>query len=84
MALWIAFGACFVLQCFTTPVFLKYQWPDRTVKSHIMKMVCASLFVAVGGLSMVISGNTSDFAITMMLGLILGFIGDYFYISIII
>ncbi len=78
MELWIIFGACFLLQCFTTPLFLKYSWPSRTVKSHILKMICAALFVAVGFLSIKISGNTSDFAVTMLVGLILGFVGDFF------
>ncbi len=78
MELWIIFGACFLLQCVTTPLFLKYSWPSRTVKSHILKMVCAALFVAVGFLSIKISANTSDFAITMLVGLILGFVGDFF------
>ncbi len=78
MILWLLFGLCFLVQCFTTPIFLKFQWPSRTIKSHIMKMVCATLFVAVGILSVKISGNTSDYAKTMILGLVLGWIGDLF------
>ncbi len=78
MTLWIPFALCFLLQCVTTPLFLKYSWPSRTVKSHIMKMVCATLFVAVGILSVEITGNTSIYALTMIIGLVLGWIGDLF------
>lgn len=78
MTLWILFGVCFVIQCFSTPLFLKLIWPNRSIKSLAAKMVCATLFVLVGFLSVKISGNTSDFARAMMLGLILGWIGDYF------
>ncbi len=78
MTLWIFFGVCFVIQCFSTPLFLKLIWPNRSIKSLVAKMVCATLFVSVGFLSVKISGNTSEFAQTMMLGLILGWIGDYF------
>lgn len=78
MIYWILFGACFVLQTITTPLFLKLSWPNRSIKSLTAKMVSATLFVLVGYLSVKISGNTSTFANTMMVGLILGWIGDYF------
>ncbi len=48
------------------------------MKSLAAKMVCATLFLAVALLSVKISGNTSDFANTMMLGVIFGWIGDFF------
>ena len=41
-------------------------------------MLSATLFVCVGLLSANISSNTSDFAKTMLVGLLLGWIGDYF------
>ena len=78
MLLWTLFVGCFVLQCFSTPLFLKLSWPTRSIKSLTAKMVSATLFVCVGCLSMNIAGNKSDFAITMIIGLILGWIGDYF------
>ena len=71
MIYWILFGACFVLQTITTPLFLKLSWPNRSIKSLTAKMVSATLFVLVGYLSVKISGNTSTFANTMMVGLIL-------------
>lgn len=78
MILWMLFAVCFIVQCFSTPLFLKLSWPNRSIKSLIAKMLCATLFVAVGFLSVKISGNTSEFAKTMMLGLVFGWIGDYF------
>ncbi len=78
MIYWILFGACFILQAISTPLFLKLSWPNRSIKSLTAKMVSATLFVLVGFLSVKITGNTSAFANTMMLGLILGWIGDYF------
>ncbi len=78
MGFWIGFGLCFLLQCLSTPLFLKYSWPSRTNKSHVLKMLCATLFLAVGLLSMQIAGNFSDFAKTMIIGLVLGWIGDLF------
>lgn len=78
MGLWILFALCFIAQCFSTPIFLKLSWPNRTIKSLTAKMVCATLFVAVGFLSAIISGNTSLYAKSMMLGLICGWVGDFF------
>ena len=78
MLLWILFAGCFVLQCFTTPLFLKLSWPTRSMKSLTAKMVSATLFVSVGYLSVNISDNKSDFAITMIIGLLLGWVGDFF------
>lgn len=78
MGLKILFILCFVLECVFTPLFLKASWPNRTNKSHCLKMVCASLFVSVAVLSMYISGNFTTFAYTMLLGSVLGWIGDLF------
>ncbi len=78
MIYWILFGVCFVLQTISTPLFLKLSWPNRSIKSLTAKMVSATLFVMVGFLSVKITGNTSIFANTMMVGLILGWIGDFF------
>lgn len=78
MVLWILFGVCFVIQCFSTPLFLKLSWPNRSIKSLLAKMLCATMFVCVGFLSVHIAGNTSAFAKTMMAGLIFGWVGDFF------
>lgn len=78
MILKILFALCFVLECVFTPLFLKEYWPNRTNKSHCLKMVCASLFVCVAVLSMYIADNFTAFAFTMLLGSVLGWIGDLF------
>lgn len=78
MALKIAFCACLVLEAVFTPLYLKAMWPQKCFKSLCLKMVCASLFVAVGVLSMAIAHNTSAYAVTMLAGLIFGWVGDYF------
>lgn len=75
---WALFAACFALQCVSTPLFLKLSWPTRSIKSLTAKMVCATLFLSVGFLSVKLAGNTSAFAYTMLLGLFLGWVGDYF------
>lgn len=78
MILWIAFALCFIVQCFSTPLFLKLIWPNRSMKSLAAKMLCATLFLAVAVLSIKISGNKSDFAYTMLFGIVFGWIGDFF------
>ncbi len=78
MVLWILFGVCLLVEAVCTPWYLKALWPQKCRKSLILKMVCSTMFVSVGVLSMFISGNFSSYAITMLVGLILGWIGDYF------
>ncbi len=78
MALWVLFGLCLVVEIVCVPWYLKALWPEKCTKSLVLKMVCATMFVCVGVLSMHISGNFSSYAITMLVGLVFGWIGDYF------
>lgn len=78
MTLWILFGLCLVVQVVCVPWYLKALWPEKCTKSLILKMICATMFVCIGVLSMFISNNFSSYAITMLVGLIFGWIGDYF------
>ncbi len=78
MAMKIAFAVCCVLEFIFVPWFLKVMWPNPNKKSLLLKMICASLFVAVGVLSMYISQNFTTFAMMMLVGLIFGWIGDFF------
>lgn len=78
MVLKIALAACCALEFLFVPLFLKAMWPNPTKKSLLLKMICASLFVAVGVLSMYISENFTTFAIMMLVGLIFGWLGDFF------
>lgn len=78
MVLKILFFVCLVLEAIFTPWYLKALWPQKCFKSLVLKMICASLFVAVGVLSVFIAGNTSQYAIMMLVGLAFGWVGDYF------
>ncbi len=78
MALYIMFSLCCVLECVFVPWFLKVMWPNPSKKSLLLKMICASLFVAVGVLSIYIADNHTEYAYTMLLGLVFGWIGDFF------
>lgn len=78
MALWILFSLCLVVEVVCVPWYLKALWPEKCRKSLILKMVCATMFVSVGVLSMFIADNFSSYAITMLVGLVFGWIGDYF------
>lgn len=78
MALWIVFGVCLVVEAVCTPWYLKALWPEKCRKSLILKMICSTMFVSIGVLSMFIAENFSSYAITMLVGLVLGWIGDYF------
>ncbi len=78
MALWIIFGLCLVVEAVCTPWYLKALWPQKCRKSLILKMICSTMFVSIGVLSMFIADNFSSYAITMLVGLVFGWVGDYF------
>lgn len=71
-ALTIALAFVFV------PLFLKAMWPKKTTRSLILKMVCATLFVAAGVLAAVAAENRSSYAKWMIFGLAMGWFGDFF------
>ena len=78
MVLKILFVVCLVVMAICVPWYLKALWPEKCRKSLILKMICSTMFVSIGVLSVYISGNTSTYAIIMIIGLIFGWIGDYF------
>ena len=78
MTLWVLFGLCLVVEAICTPWYLKALWPEKCTKSLILKMVCATMFVSIGVLSMFIANNFSTYAIIMLVGLVFGWVGDYF------
>lgn len=78
MVLRILFAVCIIAEIIFTPLFLKAQWPGMCFKSLVYKMICSTGFVGVGVLSMFIADNTSTYAVMMVAGLVLGWIGDYF------
>lgn len=58
------------------PLYDKAYWPEPTKKSLSFKIVVATMFVAIGFIGMLISGNKNEFAYTMIMGLICGWFGD--------
>ncbi len=76
MLLKVLLGICVVIFWIVLPLYDKAYWPEPTKKSLTYKMTCATLFVAMGVLGVFITGNTSQYAKTMVIGLIFGWIGD--------
>lgn len=67
-----------VVEIIFTPLFLKAQRPGISTKSRFYKMICATMFVCVGVLAVLFSGNHSDYALFMMIGLVFSWFGDLF------
>lgn len=67
-----------VLEVVFVPLYIKAMWPKRNKKSLALKMLCSTLFICTGVLSVVISGGFSRYAKFMLLGLIFGWVGDFF------
>lgn len=78
MGLKILLGICYILFFIFVPLYDKAYWPEPTKKSLTVKMVAATMFVAIGMLGILITGNTSQYANTMIIGLCLGWFGDLF------
>ena len=57
-------------------LFLKYYWPDRSVKSFTTKVICSLIFVVLGVLAAKSTGNNSLYADYMIWGLVFGMAGD--------
>lgn len=76
MGLKILLVFCYILFFIFLPLYDKAYWPEPTKKSLSFKIVAATMFVAIGIIGMFISGNKSDFAITMIMGLVCGWFGD--------
>ena len=72
----ILIGAAIVIEAVFTPFFLHYQRPGIGTKSRICKMICATMYVVVAVLGMIYSGNTSRFAVLVLVGLCLSWVGD--------
>ncbi|MBQ8210131.1 MAG: hypothetical protein IJZ35_06080 [Clostridia bacterium] len=67
-----------IIELIFVPKFLVAQRPGICIKSFCFKMICATMFVATGFLCYRYSGNTSEFAKHMLIGLCLGWVGDVF------
>ena len=73
----ICFGIAAGLEFIFVPWFLKASRNGRCTKSQILKTICATLFVAAGVLASVIAQNRSDYAHYILIGLLLGWCGDF-------
>lgn len=78
MLLKVLLVLCYVLFLVFVPLYDKAYWPEPTKKSLACKMVAATAFVLIGVLGMFITDNKSDYITTMVIGLILGWVGDLF------
>lgn len=74
----VLLAVCVIIEIIFTPLYLKAFWPRPNKKSLKLKMICSTAFVCTGILSMFIADNFTPYAITMVIGLVLGWIGDYF------
>ena len=78
MLLKVLLVLCYVLFLVFVPLYDKAYWPEPTKKSLACKMVAATAFVLIGVLGMFITDNKSDYTTTMVIGLVLGWVGDLF------
>ena len=74
----ILLGICYIIFFIFVPLYDKAYWPEPTKKSLACKMIAATMFVAIGAIGMLMTDNTSQYAKTMLIGLILGWFGDLF------
>ena len=74
------FNILFIILCVVevplVALFLKYYWPDRSVKSFTTKVICSLIFVALGVIAAKSTGNNSLYADYMIWGLVFGMAGD--------
>lgn len=78
MGLKVLLGICYILFFIFVPLYDKAYWPEPSKKSLSCKMVAATAFVGIGVLGMFITGNSSQYANLMIVGLLLGWLGDLF------
>ncbi|MDR0315116.1 MAG: lysoplasmalogenase [Oscillospiraceae bacterium] len=72
------FVAAIVIESIFVPLFLKAQWPEKTNKSLLYKMICATMFMTAAAMAVLISGNSSYFVKLLLAALALGWVGDLF------
>lgn len=72
----ILFIIAVVIEVPLVALFLKFYWPDRSVKSFTTKVVCSLIFVLCGIFAAKETGNNSLYADYMIWGLVLGMAGD--------
>lgn len=73
----VLMAAVILLLAGVVPFFLKAGWPKKTKKSLLLKMICSTLFLAVGVLAIVLSGAFSRYAVWILCGLACSWLGDF-------
>lgn len=76
MAEIIIYSIAVALEFVFVPLFLKHSWPQRTVRSLQMKMICSALFIICAVCCIHYSGNNSMYMKLLFVGLVLGVLGD--------
>ena len=72
----ILLGICYILFFIFLPLYDKAYWPEPTKKSLAYKIVEATMFVAIAVIGMFMTDNSSQYANTMIIGLVCGWFGD--------
>ena len=72
----ILFAVLVVVEIPLVALFLKFYWPDRSVKSFTTKIFCSLIFVLLGVFASKATGNNTLFAGYMIWGLAFGMLGD--------
>ena len=57
-------------------LFLKFYWPDRSIKSFTTECICSLTFVLLGIFATKATGNNTLYADYIIWGLVLGMVGD--------
>lgn len=72
----ILFVVLAIIEVPLVALFLKFYWPDRSIKSFTTKVFCSLIFVVLGIIAAKSTGNNTLFAEYMIWGLALGMAGD--------
>ena len=70
------FIAAAIVEIPLVALFLKFYWPDRSIKSFTTKVICSLIFVLCGIFASQATGNDTAFATNMIWGLVFGMAGD--------
>lgn len=70
--------AAAIIECIFAPLFSVAQRPGKSARSRLYKMICATMFLLIGVLAFILSGNESVFARLMLIGLGFSWVGDLF------
>ncbi len=75
--LWCLYAAAVIICGCFVPLYLQAQRPGKSKKSLALKMVCATMFIAVGFLSFRLGKNGTEYAVYILWALIASWLGDF-------